>query len=70
MRFVRASSRSITAILAIVFTLSALSFARGKESSFPNIKIKNFGQMDDRFIAAPGLRMKTTKLSPRSELRP
>ncbi|MBC8029202.1 MAG: tyrosine-protein phosphatase [Pyrinomonadaceae bacterium] len=49
MKFVRQSSRNITAILAIVFALSALSFAKGKESSFPDIKVKNFGQMDERF---------------------
>ena len=49
MRFVRESSPKIIATLLLVFALSALSFAKPKESSFPNIKIKNFGQMDDRF---------------------
>lgn len=54
MKFVRRSSRSAIAILTIVFTVSVLSFAQakesnGKESNFPNVKIKNFGQMDDRF---------------------
>ena len=49
MKFVRQSSRNSIAILTIVFALSALTFASGKESSFPNIKIKNFGQMDERF---------------------
>ncbi len=49
MRFVRQSSRTTIAILAIVFTLSALSFAKEKNSNFPDIKIKNFGQMDERF---------------------
>ena len=34
--------------LAIVLTLSASAFAQ-KGSNFPNIRIKNFGQMDDRF---------------------
>jgi len=34
--------------LVIVLTLSGSAFA-SKNSSFPNIKIKNFGQMDDRF---------------------
>ena len=43
------SSRTIIATLLLVFAFSALSFAKGKESSFPNIKIKNFGQMDERF---------------------
>jgi len=32
-----------------VFSLSAVSFAKSKNSNFPNINIKNFGQMDDRF---------------------
>lgn len=49
MRFVRRSSRNIIAILTIVFFLSVLSLGKGKESSFPNVKIKNFGQMDERF---------------------
>ncbi len=34
--------------LAIVLTLSGSAFA-SKNANFPNIKIKNFGQMDDRF---------------------
>lgn len=49
MKFVRKSSLPVIATLALVFALSALSFAKDKESSFPNVKIKNFGQMDDRF---------------------
>lgn len=49
MRFVRQSSRNIVAILTIVFAVSALSFGKSKESNFPDVKIKNFGQMDERF---------------------
>jgi protein tyrosine/serine phosphatase len=49
MKSIRKSSLPVIATLALVFALSALSFAKGKESSFPNVKIKNFGQMDDRF---------------------
>jgi protein tyrosine/serine phosphatase len=49
MRFVRKFSPTLIATVALVFGLSALSFAKGKESNFPNIKIKNFGQMDERF---------------------
>jgi len=45
----RKSSLTVTALLALVFSFSALSFAKGKESSFPNIKISNFGQMDQNF---------------------
>ena len=41
---------ALIAILALVFAVSTASVAREKNNSnFPNIKIKNFGQMDDRF---------------------
>lgn len=49
MKLFRKSSLTVIATLALVFAFSALSFAKSKESSFPNIKIKNFGQMDERF---------------------
>jgi protein tyrosine/serine phosphatase len=49
MKFVRKSSLTIIATLTLVFAFSAPSFAKGKESSFPNIKISNFGQMDENF---------------------
>jgi protein tyrosine/serine phosphatase len=49
MKFVSKSSLTIIAILAVVFSFSALSFAKSKESKFTNIKIGNFGQMDERF---------------------
>jgi protein tyrosine/serine phosphatase len=37
------------ALFALILTLSAVSFAKGHESNFPNIKISNFGQMDEHF---------------------
>jgi protein tyrosine/serine phosphatase len=37
------------AAFIIIITLSAISFGKSHESTFSNIKIKNFGQMDDRF---------------------
>jgi len=43
-------SPAIIAILTLVFSLSTASFAKEKYGKFPNIKIKNFGQMDDRFF--------------------
>jgi len=49
MKFVRKSSTTIIATLALVFTLSGLAFAKGKISNFPDIKIDNFGQMDENF---------------------
>ena len=43
------SSFTVFATLALLFSFAALSFAKGKESEFPDVKIKNFGQMDERF---------------------
>ena len=37
------------AALALILTLSAVSFAKTHDSKFANIKISNFGQMDERF---------------------
>jgi protein tyrosine/serine phosphatase len=37
------------AALALILTFSAISFAKVHEGSFPNVHIKNFGQMDERF---------------------
>jgi len=42
-------SPAFVATLALIFTLSVQAFAKSKNSSFPNIKISNFGQMDERF---------------------
>lgn len=49
MKFIRKSSLPILATLAFIFAFSALAFAKSKESSFPSIKISNFGQMDENF---------------------
>ncbi|MGI8837061.1 MAG: fused DSP-PTPase phosphatase/NAD kinase-like protein [Pyrinomonadaceae bacterium] len=49
MKFVNKSSLTIIAILAVVFSFFAFSFAKTKDTRFPDVKIKNFGQMDDRF---------------------
>ena len=49
MNFVRKSSLSVIAVLAVVLSFSASSFAKTNKSNFPNIKISNFGQMDERF---------------------
>src|SRR3989454_12338429 len=49
MSFVRKSSLTLIATLALVFSFSALSFAKSNKSNFPNIKISNFGQMDQNF---------------------
>jgi len=49
MSFVRKSSLTLIATLALLFSFSALSFAQSNKSNFPNIKISNFGQMDENF---------------------
>ncbi|HLM25289.1 MAG TPA: tyrosine-protein phosphatase [Pyrinomonadaceae bacterium] len=49
MRSITKFPPALIAILALVFTVSTASVARENHSKFPNIKIKNFGQMDDRF---------------------
>jgi protein tyrosine/serine phosphatase len=49
MKFVRKSSLNLVALLAVIFSFSAVSLAKHAESSFPAIKISNFGQMDERF---------------------
>jgi protein tyrosine/serine phosphatase len=43
------SARGISALIAIL-ALSAVSFAQSAQASFPGVKIKNFGQMDERFF--------------------
>src|SRR2546421_10106970 len=48
--FHRNSYARLTAIAALVFAFAAASLAKShSDSRFSNIKISNFGQMDDRF---------------------
>src|SRR5919112_4519758 len=49
MKNIRKFSPALIAALALIFSFSALAFGKSKNSKFPNVKIKNFGQMDDRF---------------------
>ena len=51
MRSITKFPPALIAILALIFAVSTASLAKEKHSSskFPNIRIKNFGQMDDRF---------------------
>src|SRR6266850_2667488 len=55
MKTIRRNYSFVLLSLALVLTLSGSAFA-SKNAKFPNIKIKNFGQMDDRFYrgAQPG----------------
>ena len=48
MKFRKVSPALLTS-LALVLTFSASAFGKGNNSKFPDVKIKNFGQMDDRF---------------------
>jgi protein tyrosine/serine phosphatase len=50
MKSIRKFSPALIAILALVFTLSPAVLAKSKNVKYPNIKIKNFGQMDERFF--------------------
>ena len=49
MRSIPKFPSAVIAILALIFAVSTASIAKEKYSKFPTIKIKNFGQMDDRF---------------------
>ena len=46
----RTLSPSVVAMLALVFALSTAAIAQKKENHHSNVKIKNFGQMDERFF--------------------
>ena len=49
MNFIKKFSPVPILTIALIMTFSALAFAKTNVSSFPNIKIDNFGQMDERF---------------------
>lgn len=49
MRLRRTLPPVLIATLALIFGFSALALGKNRNVKFPNIKIKNFGQMDDRF---------------------
>jgi protein tyrosine/serine phosphatase len=48
MNFRRVPARSLVASLFAIFLLSAAAYAKGNPA-FPSVRIKNFGQMDERF---------------------
>ena len=50
MRSVKKLSPAVIAILALTFALSGLTYGKSKNVKFPNVKIKNFGQMNERFF--------------------
>jgi len=49
-QFKRNALPILLAVLTLLFTISVASFAKGHaDNNFADIKIKNFGQMDERF---------------------
>lgn len=49
MSSIKKFSPAIIAIFTLIIALSGLTYGKGKNERFANVKIKNFGQMDDRF---------------------
>ncbi|HEU4769204.1 MAG TPA: hypothetical protein VFS77_17685, partial [Pyrinomonadaceae bacterium] len=50
MKFVRGISPTFVALPALILALSVIAFAQDQETQKSGeVKIKNFGQMDDRF---------------------
>ena len=60
MNRIRTLSPAVFAILALVFAVSSAALAQKKDGQVANVKIKNFGQMDERFFR--GARPKTEDL--------
>ena len=50
MKSISKFSPAVVALLALVFAVSPAALAQKKDSQSANIKIKNFGQMDERFF--------------------
>ena len=50
MKSISKFSPAVVALLALVFAVSPAALAQKKDSQSENIKIKNFGQMDERFF--------------------
>ena len=49
MKVIRRISPTVIALPALILALSVVSLSQETEKSFADVKIKNFGQMDDRF---------------------
>jgi protein tyrosine/serine phosphatase len=50
MSSIKKFSPAVIAILTLIIALSGLSYGKTKNEKFADVKIKNFGQMDDRFF--------------------
>ena len=49
MKSIRKFSPTLIATFSLILALSTFSFGKTNKSSFPDIKISNFGQMDENF---------------------
>src|ERR1700704_1227718 len=49
MKSIRKFPPTLIATLALLLAFASFSFGKSNKSSFPNIKIDNFGQMDENF---------------------
>src|SRR5262245_17732265 len=49
MNFIKRFPPTLFALIVMLFTVAGVAQTKGKEAKFPTVKIKNFGQMDDRF---------------------
>ena len=50
MSSLRKISPAVIAIFSLILALSGFTYGKSKNEKFPNVKIKNFGQMDERFF--------------------
>ena len=50
MSSIKRFSPAFIAILTLIIALSGLSYGKSKNEKFPDVKIKNFGQMSERFF--------------------
>jgi len=49
MTFIKKFPPTLVALLVTIFALAGLAQAKKTETKFPNVRISNFGQMDERF---------------------
>ena len=49
MKVIKRISPLLVTLPALILALSVVSFAQEKEKTFADVKIKNFGQLDERF---------------------
>lgn len=50
MNSIKKFSPAVIAIFSLIFAVSSFTYGKSKNEKFPNVRIKNFGQMDERFF--------------------